>query len=211
MVPAQAPFDPAPLYPQPLRHRPPRSDLDITSSDIDAWLRGLNVSQSSRNSMLLYVNILFSFALEQNYLPEGKPIASSQLRKVKVKSSDIEIFTAAEFRKVIHVAPIHLIPLLSISAFSGVRPAELARLNWSAMDLERRLIEIRADQAKTASRRLVPITDNLAAWLQRLPRKGRVIASSEFIKEATALARAAESNGLATCCATRSSVTGSPK
>lgn len=64
----------------------PGQILDITSSDIDAWLRGLNVSPSSRNSMLLYVNILFSFALEQNYLPEGKPIASSQLRKVKVRS-----------------------------------------------------------------------------------------------------------------------------
>lgn len=168
----------------------PGQILDITSSDIDAWLRGLNVSPSSRNSMLLYVNILFSFALEQNYLPEGKPIASSQLRKVKVKSGDIEIFTATEFRKVIHAAPIHLIPLLSISAFAGIRSAELARLNWSAVDLDRRLIEIRADQAKTASRRLVPISDNLAAWLQPLPRKGRVIASSEFIKEATALARA---------------------
>ena len=168
----------------------PGQILDITSSDIDAWLRGLNVSPSSRNSMLLYVNILFSFALEQNYLPEGKPIASSQLRKVKVKSGDIEIFTAAEFRKVIHAAPVHLIPLLSISAFAGIRSAELARLNWSAVDLDRRLIEIRADQAKTASRRLVPISDNLAAWLQLLPRKGRVIASSEFIKEATALARA---------------------
>jgi hypothetical protein len=52
------------------------------------------------------------------------------------------------------------------------------------------LIEIRAGQAKTASRRLVPITDNLAAWLEPLQRSGRVIKSSEYIKEATALARA---------------------
>ena len=36
----------------------------------------------------------------------------------------------------------------------------------------------------------MPITDNLAAWLEPLPRRGRVIASGEFIKEATALARA---------------------
>jgi integrase len=168
----------------------PREILDVTSSDIDAWLRGLNVSPSSRNSMLLYVNILFSFALEQNYLPEGKPTPSSQLRKVKVKSGDIEIFTPGDFRKVIHAAPVHLIPLLAISAFSGIRMAELARLDWTAVDLDRRLIEIRAGQAKTASRRLVPITDNLAAWLQPLPRRGRVIMSGELIKEATGLARA---------------------
>lgn len=168
----------------------PGQILDITSSDIDKWLRGLNIAPSSRNGMLLYVNLLFSFALEKNYLPEGKPTASSQLRKVKVADSDIEVFKPDEFRKIIHAAPIHLIPLLSISAFAGIRAAELARLDWSAVDLERRFVEIRAGQAKTASRRLVPITDNLAAWLEPLPHKGRVIASGEFIKEATALARA---------------------
>jgi integrase len=80
--------------------------------------------------------------------------------------------------------------LLAISAFAGIRAAELGRLDWSAVDLERRHIEIRAGQAKTASRRLVPVTDNLAAWLEPLERKGRVIQSGEFIKEATALARA---------------------
>lgn len=58
------------------------------------------------------------------------------------------------------------------------------------MNLDRRLIEIRAGQAKTASRRLVPITDYFAAWLEPLRRQGRVIKSSEYIKEATALARA---------------------
>jgi integrase len=168
----------------------PGQILDVTSADIDAWLRGLNVSPSSRNGMLLYVSLLFSFALEQNYLPEGKPTASSQLRKVKVADSDIEVFSPDEFRTIIHAAPVHLIPLLAISAFAGIRSAELARLDWNAVDLDRRFIEIRAGQAKTASRRLVPITDNLAAWLAPLPRQGRVIKSSEYIKEATALARA---------------------
>lgn len=36
--------------------------LDVTSSDIDAWLRSLNVAPSSRNSMLIYVNLLLSHA-----------------------------------------------------------------------------------------------------------------------------------------------------
>jgi integrase len=166
--------------------------LDMTSADIDAWLRSLNVAPSSRNGMLLYVNLLFSFALEQNYLPEGKPTASSQLRKVKVADGDIEVFQPDDFRKIIHAAPPHLIPLLAISAFAGIRSAELARLDWNAIDLDRRLIEIRADQAKTASRRLVPITENLSPWLEPLQRQGRVIKSGEFIKEATALARALE-------------------
>ena len=96
----------------------------------------------------------------------------------------------AELQGSVNGPPVHLIPLLAISAFAGIRSAELARLDWNAVDLDRRLIEIRAGQAKTASRRLVPITDNLAAWLAPLPRQGRVIKSSEYVKEATALARA---------------------
>ena len=107
--------------------------LDVTSADIDAWLRSLKVSPVSRNAMLVSVNILFSFALEQNYLPTG-PTAASQLRKVKVPDSEISIFTPEDFARIIHAAPDRLIPLLAISAFAGIRSAEIARLDWSAVD-----------------------------------------------------------------------------
>ena len=163
--------------------------LDVTSADLDAWLRSLNVSPVSRNAMLVSVNILFSFALEQNYLPAGRPTASSQLRKVKVPDTEIGIFTPEQFARIIHAAPSRLIPLLAISAFAGIRSAEIARLDWSAVDLDRRIIEVRAGQAKTASRRVVPITDNLAAWLAPLPRRGRVVPSCTQHKEITALAK----------------------
>jgi integrase len=163
--------------------------LDVTSAEIDAWLRSLKVSPMSRNSMLVTVNILFSFALEQNYLPAGQPTAASQLRKVKVPDSDIGIFTPDEFSQIIHAAPAHLIPLLAISAFAGIRSAEIARLDWSAVDLDRRIIEVRAGQAKTASRRVIPISDNLAAWLAPLRRRGRVVPSCRQHREITALAK----------------------
>jgi len=53
--------------------------------------------------------------------------------------------------------------------------AELELLDWKAVDLERKFIEIRAGQAKTASRRVIPISDNLAAWLMPLERKGKIV------------------------------------
>ncbi len=165
--------------------------LDITSADVDAWLRSLNVAPSTRNSIQLYLNLLFSFALEQNYLPEGKPTATNQLRKLRVtKGTDVEIHTPDQFRTIIHAAPPHLVPLLAIGAFAGIRMAELARLDWKAVDLDRRFIEVRAGQAKTASRRLVPISDNLAAWLRPLDRTGKVVRSTELVNQATALAAA---------------------
>ena len=168
----------------------PGEILDLASSDVDAWLRGLDVSAGSRNSMLLCVKVLFSFARERNYLPAERMTAAEQIKKVKLKNDDVAVFTPAEMAKILHAAPPHLVPILAIGAFSGIRMAELNRLDWSAVDLERGHIELRAGQAKTASRRIIPISDNLRAWIEPLPRKGKVVAMETLHREVTALARA---------------------
>jgi hypothetical protein len=41
--------------------------LELTSADVDAWLRGLDVSAGSRNAMLPCVKVLFSLARERNW------------------------------------------------------------------------------------------------------------------------------------------------
>ncbi len=66
----------------------------------------------------------------------------------------------------------HVATCFAIQAFAGVRTAELLRLTWH--DLERRpgYIEVTAKQAKTAARRLIPISENLAEWLRLAPRNG---------------------------------------
>ena len=51
-----------------------------------------------------------------------------------------------------------------------MRSAELARLDWSEVNLQERHITVAADKAKTGARRVVPISDNLSAWLQQYAR-----------------------------------------
>ena len=155
----------------------PGDILAVTANDIDSWLRSLDVAVGTRNSMLRCVKVFFSFARSRNYLPEDKSTAADNVRLVKSVSEDVMVFTPDQMRTILHAAPPRLLPILAIGAFSGIRVAELNRLDWSAVDLERRIIEIRAGQAKTASRRVVPITDNLAAWLEPLKRKGKVVAA----------------------------------
>ncbi len=164
--------------------------LEITPADIDAWVRSISVSNVTRNTVLTSVKVLFSFAREKGFLPEDQSTAASKLRKLKVVDDAIEVFTPGQMRTILHAAPPHLVPILAIGAFSGIRMAELARLDWSAVNLGRRIIEVRAGQAKTASRRVIPIPDNLAAWLEPLPRRGKVVPSSEIARECAALARA---------------------
>ena len=56
--------------------------------------------------------------------------------------------------KLLHAAPIHLVLFLALGAFAGIRTVEITRLDWSAIDLERRIITISAGVAKTRSRRV---------------------------------------------------------
>jgi integrase len=168
----------------------PGEILGISSSDIDAWLRGLPVSASSRNSVLVCVKVLFSYARAQNCLPAEQMTAPEQIKKVKITQDDVSVFTPEEMAKLLHAAPPHLIPILAVGAFSGIRMAELNRLDWSAIDLERGHIELRADQAKTASRSLIPITDNLRTWIEPLTKKGKLARHAGMHREVTALARA---------------------
>jgi integrase len=88
---------------------------------------------------------------------------------VKAGETNTEIFTPAQMRLLLHSAPARMIPYLALGAFAGLRAAEMARLDWSAIDLTRRIIPIRADQAKTASRRVAPINDNSPPGSPRTP------------------------------------------
>ena len=55
-------------------------------------------------------------------------------------------------------------PPLAIALFAGLRTSEIARLDWSDLDFERLSIRVSND-GKTGSRN-VPMSKNLAAWLQ---------------------------------------------
>ena len=43
------------------------------------------------------------------------------------------------------------LPALAIGAFAGIRTAEVCRLDWSEVNLEKGLIEIKKGKAKTRS------------------------------------------------------------
>lgn len=76
----------------------------------------------------------------------------------------------------LHAMPEYLLPAIAIQAFAGIRTAEVFRLEWQDIDLERAHITVAAEKAKTASRRLVPILPALSAWLGGIEdREGRIL------------------------------------
>src|SRR5260370_37572994 len=109
---------------------------------------------------------MFSYA-ERRRMIDSNPV----LRTARPKLVDLppEIFGVDELRALLNaastVAP-DVVPMLAIGAFSGLREAEIKRLDWSEGDQRRGHIEVKSSKAKSARRRIVEMQPNLAQWLQ---------------------------------------------
>ena len=180
----------------------------VTGKQIEEYIRGLktlNGNESQRrslagrtqNNIRRLVSTLFKFAIKRGYLPKDHDEISG-VEKASVASGEIEVFSPAELQKLFAacLTPVkergkwrtreEMIPYLAVAAFCGLRAAEIMRLDWSEIHLTgtERFVEIKAGNAKTASRRTVPITDNCAAWLERYAKtSGAVINLSRADKQ----------------------------
>lgn len=164
----------------------------ITTQQIDGWMRRGDFSVVTRNKWIVLFKDFFGFARQQGYLPKLEPTAADSFKIARKGDTDVGIFKPDEMEKLLRAATTAALPVLAIGGFAGLRAAEIARLDWSAVDLNRKLIELRAGQAKTASRRIVPISDNLAAWLAPLDRRGPVAASYEAFRATRQIAKKVE-------------------
>jgi integrase len=154
---------------------------EILPSQIDDWLRGLKVAAQTRNNFRTVLRTLFEFAVVRGYATEN---AVAKTAKAKVVRGAPEIFTPEQMRTVLEKAPRDFVPYLAIGAFAGLRSAEIERLDWAEIDLGQKLIHVTAEKSKSAQRRLVPIRDNLAAWLAPHSRKSGPVADPERVRVA---------------------------
>jgi len=143
-----------------------KDTCNVTTADLQDWLDGLRLAPGNYRNYRTVLHTLFKFAVARNYAADN-PV--ERVERVKVNGGDVEIFTPAEITRLLHAAKEHspdFTPCLAIGAFAGLRSAEIERLEWSDIHLSEHCIIVGAKKAKTASRRVVPIHDNLAAWLE---------------------------------------------
>ena len=163
----------APMYLADLRKRLDRFSRDfgsrpiaaITVEELDDWLRNLDCAPKTRANFRANIGVLFSYA-ERRRMIDTNPILRTSRPKLVDKAP--EIFSVDELTALLNAAYAvgpEVVPMLSIAAFAGLRDAEINRLDWSEIDLQRGFIEVKASKAKSARRRLVRIQPNLAQWL----------------------------------------------
>ena len=173
----------------------------VTGRAVEDYIRGLRTSNEherlrrplsgrTQNNVRRLICTLFKFAIRRGYLPKDHDEMEG-VEKATVDAGEIEVFTPDELRKLFAACSAEvvergktrtreeMIPYLAIAAFCGLRAAEIERLDWAQIRLTgpERFIEVKAGNAKTASRRTVPISDNCARWLARFAKSSGPIIS----------------------------------
>jgi integrase len=142
------------------------------------------VSPRTKRNHLRLITTLFKFAVKRKYLSKDALDELTGIELPKAKDGEVLIFSPDELREILTTARPELLPWIAIAAFSGLRAAELQRLDWSEVNLTEKHVEVPASKAKTASRRLAPLPDNAVAWLRPYVKsEGRVTGFENMAKQ----------------------------
>ncbi len=146
---------------------------------IEEWLVSQKIGPRARNNIRMSIVTLFNFARSRGYLPKGQPTEASEIAKAKDRGGDIGILTPKQLADLLTASDKEAKLYFAIGAFTGLRSAELIRLEWEDVNFARRYIQVGKGKAKTATRRLVPIQPNLMQWLSEYRDRTELVFASE--------------------------------
>ena len=164
----------------------------VLTSDMERWL-GRIAGLTSRNDARRLIITMFNWARRRGYLPRDRETEAKWLDKPRIKPKPIAIFTPGEMRELLEASDGQARLGLALGAFTGIRSAELLRLQWENFNWEEGVIDLGVDQTKTASRRLAPIHEALKRWIEPYVKdSGPVFSYSLSVCLAEAFATAAK-------------------
>ena len=169
----------------------------VSKDDIQEFLNDLKIAARTKKNFKANIFTLFEYARSKKHLSRDRKTEAEHLDSIMVKGTDIQVFSAAAFAKLLANAGTDLEPYLAIRAFAGIRDSEINRMEWKHVKWEEGLIEVPAALAKKSRskkshclRRLVPIQPNLAQWLAPYrERKGKICSLYNSERTARTLAR----------------------
>ena len=136
---------------------------EITTGDLDSWVRSLGLGAVSRNTFRKRLAALFNYGRARGWCTSNP---AKDVVPARVRPTPIGILSPHELSRLLGNASEKTLPYWTIAAFGGVRSAELERLEWKDVHFESHLIEIAAHKSKTATKRFVRMEPVLEAWLE---------------------------------------------
>jgi integrase len=170
-----------------------RPIADIDQSDVKAVLREAvdRGAPYQAHNLLVHIRSLFNWAIAQgDYGLDRSPcdrlkpkmvIGKKAVRKRVLKDDELRLLWAATEQMGYPCGP-----LFRLLALTGQRKSEVAEAVWSEFDLAGKLWTIPAERMKAGAAHVVPLTRDVVALLEKLPRflHGEHLFSTTFGKKA---------------------------
>ncbi len=139
---------------------------EVTKITLADWMRTQNGGAVSKGNIRRHLSGLFSFALKRDNVRHN-PAMALTTPTVK-KDRRPPVLTLSGARKLMNTAAEHepaMVPYFVLALFAGIRPSEVERLDWSAIDWERQEVFIGAQESKTGNERYTSLQPNALEWL----------------------------------------------
>ena len=144
---------------------------EFASAEVEAWMNKYP-SPWTRRSWLSRLSALFSFAARRGHIAENP---CKRIEGVRVDIQPPKILTPAQADLLLNVCPTLCRPYLILGLFAGIRPEEIMRLDWSAIDLHTATARV---DGKTRRRRIVNLEPRAAALLAGCPLRSGPVSPS---------------------------------
>lgn len=139
---------------------------EVRREEVEQWLRASGWGPKTRNNYLGDVRACFAWAMREGFcsMNPAEGIAKAKLRDeeigtLSVRQCEVLLRGALQQRE--------MMGFVVLGLFGGLRPAEIQRLTWDAVDLREGTVIVAGSQAKTRRRRVVDLSENAVRWLKR--------------------------------------------
>ena len=154
----------------------------VTLEDVKAKFN--SYPEKSRKNWKRYCSIFFNFCVKNGWCARN---LADDLTVPTIERQRPTIFTVSQARQLLSQAQGAVLTFAVIGLFCGLRPTEFKRLKKADIDLEKRIIRIGSDVAKTRTFRNVVISEAPFLWLKKYGinlvrwQKGNVVAARQIL------------------------------
>ena len=147
---------------------------DFTTEHVEEWLNQFH-GQHSCATWLNRISTLFSFALRRGYISKN-PCAP--IDRVSIDRKPPVIVTVEQSRELLRHCPLECKPYLVLALFAGIRPDEIARMDWHDVCFETGTVRI---DGKTRHHRIITLEPMALALLKPLRMERGPVAPSKYV------------------------------
>jgi integrase len=165
-------------------HEPEKQLSSVTEADVKGAISKPGRGPVTRNNERRALVQFFNWATQKGYCANNP---TSLVEPVKVDHDEPQILPLDKVRALISAASGYkdgaVLPYVALSLFAGIRPAELSRLTWASIKMQRKIVAIDSKGSKLRARRVIEMTPNLADWLLPYAVKAKPIVGKNWRKD----------------------------